>query len=473
MQEAPSAEGPTKEEIVAQEVAALAAARQTDRFATADIDWLRARPGLVLPVAIVYALFTLTALGYDVWTGYLRDALGDGRADYLRAAQEKGPPAAPAKLRDGTFDFIRLCVQFVIVYEHTENFVAGQWTLETLPFKCRFKLCVFALLSGIFGHPVDGDHLSNVACYTLGTIIFTNALLVTTLQLVFPDIGNDGIYLEKWYLWALFTMRFIISPIFALAKRLEISRFVPFAVVWAGCLLIPNFFEPDFIRRFHPPVIMGFFFLGPFFAVGMLRPPQWWSETLADRRLQLAGLLLMAALYTANWCGWDAATAFVKSRNVLHPLSRQPWPGPTLFDALWFLFMDEVRFLAMALPTMFVLSGVNAGLEKFAPRMLVDALHGMGARSIFIYALHWPLSVPCLANILSLFPAPPSYPVVALVKIILPIHECLLWGGKFAELLFSWLVLPYWFKRGVIHAAEGLRGHGADGKQTPSLQTPP
>merc|ERR1719145_141801 len=122
----------------------------------------------------------------------------------------------------------------------------------------------------------------------------------------------------------------------------------------------------------------------------------------------------MAGIYTAAPI-WEFADSYLRSRNPLHPFSRQPFPGVLSPGSVWFFMYDELRFLSMGLPTMLLLAEVHRIMERFCPETVMDAIHGMGARSIYIYVLHWPISTPCIYTFTKLVSAPP-YAVAAVFK---------------------------------------------------------
>merc|ERR1740121_2233099 len=193
---------------------------------------------------------------------------------------------------------------------------------------------------------------------------------------------------------------------------------------------------------------MGFMFLAPFFAIGMLRPLKWWSEFFRNRIIIALSAVWLVAIHVAA-IYLPAAHDYLYERTIMHPMTFRPLPGEVTIEAVSLLFYHEYRFLTLGLPTMFLLSAIHMALERIMPERFMDAVHGWGARSIYIYCLHWPLSTPAIATFVKTFPAPGSYPFVALCKIAFAVHGLTLWGSRFSEYCFGWLVLPYWMK-GVI-----------------------
>jgi len=195
---------------------------------------------------------------------------------------------------------------------------------------------------------------------------------------------------------------------------------------------------------------MAFFFLAPFFAVGMLRPLKWWSEVIKNRTIQI---ISFAWLFLVHVLGEISPFFFeyLHERTIMHPLTFRELPGLSP-AGVGFLLWHEFRFLSLGLPGIFVLSAIHECLERIFPNRLMEAIHGWGARSIYIYALHWPLSTPVIRVFAITFPAPGPYPVIAVIKILLAVANLAIWGSRFSELCFGWLVLPYWIKRCVSYA---------------------
>mmetsp|Transcript_104824 Transcript_104824/g.190742 ORF Transcript_104824/g.190742 Transcript_104824/m.190742 type:complete len:554 (-) Transcript_104824:315-1976(-) len=361
------------------------------------------------------------------------------------------------KQRDGTIDFIRLVMHFLIIIEHVSMgppFIHTVW--------CNWKMGVFSVLSGIFGSHVDKAHLANVLCYTLGSIIMLRLVLEPSIAILagateYNNIGSgkSGFPLwflvrgPEWYLMALGIWRFCVSPFFALMKRLQVPALVPFIFTFGFSLLVKTQLPDGSIYSYVGAIVV----LMPYFAIGLLRPASWWLEILHDRRLQLAS----AAFYVL-WFG------FILNHYQIEDAVGRLWVHPTVSK----MTVSYILMASMCLATMQLLALVHTILQKCFPPQMMQIIDGLGARTFYGYILHYYITV----NILVFLVAPHvnkaylrycDIPVKLLdermdeemlppcfaghcIAFAISVHAAFILCSRLTEKLFGWMLMPYWMK---------------------------
>mmetsp|Transcript_104826 Transcript_104826/g.190748 ORF Transcript_104826/g.190748 Transcript_104826/m.190748 type:complete len:522 (-) Transcript_104826:315-1880(-) len=359
------------------------------------------------------------------------------------------------KQRDGTIDFIRLWMHFLIILEH----VSMQPPFSHIVW-CNWKMGVFSVLSGIFGSHVDKAHLANVLCYTLGSIIMLRLVLEPSIAILagateYNNIGSgkSGFPLwflvrgPEWYLMALGIWRFCVSPFFALMKRLQVPALVPFIFTFGFSLLVKTQLPDGSIYSYVGAIVV----LMPYFAIGLLRPASWWLEILHDRRLQLAS----AAFYVL-WYAFDVPHQFQLQDAVGRPWGAYPSVSKVAGS---FILMGP-----MCLATMSLLAVVHTLLQKCFPSQVLQIMDGLGARTFYGYMLH----VYTTVNILYFLIAPrvdeaymrycdipmtfldaeerPACSAGFWIAFAMSAHACFIWCSRLTERLLGWCLMPYWMK---------------------------
>jgi len=358
------------------------------------------------------------------------------------------------KQRDGTIDFIRLWMHFLIILEH----VSMQPPFSHIVW-CNWKMGVFSVLSGIFGSHVDKGHLANVLCYTCGSIIMLRLVLEPLIALFIgatefnqpkPD-KNVSLWMPvrgpEWYLMNLCIWRFCVSPPFALMKHLQIPVIVPFILTCGISVFVKTHLPAGAMYEYTGAV----FVLMPYFAMGLLRPVSWWLEILQDRRLQLAS----AAFYVL-WYAFDVPHQFQLQDAVGRPWGAYPSVSKVAGS---FILMGP-----MCLATMSLLAVVHTLLQKCFPSQVLQIMDGLGARTFYGYMLH----VYTTVNILYFLIAPrvdeaymrycdipmtfldaeerPACSAGFWIAFAMSAHACFIWCSRLTERLLGWCLMPYWMK---------------------------
>mmetsp|Transcript_130328 Transcript_130328/g.225673 ORF Transcript_130328/g.225673 Transcript_130328/m.225673 type:complete len:523 (+) Transcript_130328:85-1653(+) len=360
------------------------------------------------------------------------------------------------KQRDGTIDFIRLWMHFLIILEH----VSMQPPFSHIVW-CNWKMGVFSVLSGIFGSHVDKGHLANVLCYTCGSIIMLRLVLEPLIALFIgatefnqpkPD-KNVSLWMPvrgpEWYLMNLCIWRFCVSPPFALMKHLQIPVIVPFILTCGISVFVKTHLPAGAMYEYTGAV----FVLMPYFAMGLLRPVSWWLEILQDRRLQLAS----AAFYVL-WFG------FILNHYQIEDAVGRLWVHPTVSK----MTVSYILMASMCLATMQLLALVHTILQKCFPPQMMQIIDGLGARTFYGYILHYYITV----NILVFLVAPHvnkaylrycDIPVKLLdermdeemlppcfaghcIAFAISVHAAFILCSRLTEKLFGWMLMPYWMK---------------------------
>mmetsp|Transcript_71992 Transcript_71992/g.154009 ORF Transcript_71992/g.154009 Transcript_71992/m.154009 type:complete len:580 (+) Transcript_71992:49-1788(+) len=380
----------------------------------------------------------------------------------------------PCKHRDGKMDFIRLAMHLVIIAEHVSvalqvsgkddpllEMMPGMNTASMPYVSTHYKMCIFAILSGIFGASVDFDHLTNVLCYTLGAILFVDVIIGPTLACLtvgelrysafsppamkgnFPDV--------KWYLWSLLIWRFAVSPLFAVARNLRLSALVPFALTLGLSFVLPNCIPYGTFHR-SPPFLDYTFALAPFFAMGLLRPAKWWFAALESQTWTRIAVLICVMWYSciilfptstfSEWAQSDIRLTNFRSTgltwgNILHLSSLTLSKVGISFAAMW------------------VLAAVHDQFQRAVPRRFMDVLVGCGSRTLNGYVLHMYVTcyvfVACMMKHAKPITNPSTF---VLVTFIISVHACFTWCCKLTDKLVGWMLMPYWIKRLAKHLVD-------------------
>lgn len=300
-----------------------------------------------------------------------------------------------------------------------------------------FMMPGFSLLAGIFGSSVSRNSLGRVVCYTLGSnacSFLLSAVLYSGGRQLIPAPS-------AWFLWCLLSWRLLISPIFYLAGRLRIPLVMMFGFLHCACFFLFYSTYPDrrkldsnYIKQQLCFTYAQFLFHTRFFAIGLLRSPRRWCETLIDFHK-----CYFSVCYVAFWLTLDVLcpTWLQIVTNVA--------PRSSMMNVKAFLSwtLEFALLLGFMLAVLNIIVSMSARLARKLPQ-LMSTMQGWGTRTLYCYVLHRLLLqvLTSLGSVSVVEAIPDQIRLPLLIVAGLGTNVLLCSGG--VRYIFHWAMEPYW-----------------------------
>eukprot|EP00930_Biecheleria_cincta_P047460 TRINITY_DN32907_c0_g1_i1.p1 TRINITY_DN32907_c0_g1~~TRINITY_DN32907_c0_g1_i1.p1 ORF type:complete len:513 (-),score=64.23 TRINITY_DN32907_c0_g1_i1:97-1635(-) len=400
---------------------------------------------------LCFPLLALFCFWYEVW-----QPLSINKIRQQAAAVSKSSLPTPKKQRLPVWDIVRFILELWVICHHMPGGSGGlmsnghspldAWNRLFLP----MRMPAFSMLSGMFGSSLTRESLSKMFCYTFGT-----CLLASMLYTWEP---GHGLNLEKlssghmlpthlWYLGLIPFWRLIITPLFHLMReKLKMPALVPFIATYVmlyftrhSCLEVyyqktdaPNAFSVGalIVTKTH---VGNFAFFGTFFALGLCMPASSWAQGLLQAWTPVAALMLLG-IYWTRYCN-----------TSLDPFDGGHFPMYMQDDSISIKgFMKDSLLMQQAtcltLSVLAVIAHFSVILQRYVPKVC-EFIASCGSRTLYAYVLH-PLFIQTIQSAVTWETC--EKPVSAMMTIAFAMIMNVVLCTSGSELLFRWMLLPYW-----------------------------
>eukprot|EP00929_Paragymnodinium_shiwhaense_P007067 TRINITY_DN111027_c0_g1_i1.p1 TRINITY_DN111027_c0_g1~~TRINITY_DN111027_c0_g1_i1.p1 ORF type:complete len:675 (+),score=69.96 TRINITY_DN111027_c0_g1_i1:50-2074(+) len=370
-----------------------------------------------------------------------------------------------------------------------------------------FMMSGFTFISGVFGRSFTFDSVFNTFLYTLGGNVFLAPVTMIAWALIFGTNFVTSFWTtlwnwesHRWYLWALLGWRLTITPLHNGLSRLQAPPYVALLIVfilsYCGCHATVMLFSPNdcaleqvqpnscALEHTHglgsmesvmcdsilPPgqvldgafrqalnkgagrfLWLNFWYYAPFYAIGLLQPPKWWSEILQDVKVRSACAAFFVLWYVVHAMSealrnWNSTACFF-SDECLYCM---PFPPQVVYSSLdignvlWFATEIAQKF-AMTFAACGVMTWFSLILETYSP-WLADLMADFGTRSLYVYVLH--TEVLQFAILCGVYTFTDKLPQAVQLWAVWPLafHMYFMLATRFTETVFQPIVYPVWIK---------------------------
>jgi len=392
------------------------------------------------------------------------------------------------KTRMPEWDVVKFLLMLAVVLTHTTYFIFPQAEFASAVRNAimPFMMPAFVLCSGIFGASVAYESVSRMICYTAGMTLLFEMMLIST-RCACGDEWSQARkldQLEHWYVAALLLWRLLVTPLFHLLKKLRIPGIVGLLLVLMVSYILHITGFP-LQRRVN--AVTGRIFYAPHLIVGRWYWPHLFSFVPWPTRFDLidtawfapmfaTGLLCSAnewcALMHKNWfsaisilyCSvWYASYVFLKGIPFIQTWLQTSGCGPIacLFHApvetyagpisIWTLF-SYIRFIAaeiiLSLAVICTLVSFISGAKRVMPGMLC-LMAEWGSRTLYTYIIHVPILIFMMQGGITVSLSTVPSALASCLCFLIALALNMLLASKGTELLFGWIIEPYWMKHGV------------------------
>lgn len=397
---------------------------------------------------LCFPMLTLFCFWYELWQPSSSNEEKPTTGSNLQAAAARSSLPAPRKQRLPVWDVARFILELWVICHHMPG--AGGLVMTDSPSPMDgwnrlflpMRMTGFSMITGMFGSSMTRESLSKMCCYTFGT-----CLLASMLYTWEP---GHGLNLEAWlagipmpfHLWYLRLLpfwRLTITPFFHLVcEKFRMPALVPFIITYVLLYVIRHSgleraqFDASMdakIKNF----IGDFCFYGTFFALGLCMSASHWAHGLLHSWTLMPAVMLLG-VYWIRYCN-----------TVLDPFDGGHFPRYMQEDPMSIqgfvkdsLLMSQSTCLTLS--AFAVIAHFSVILARCAPKVC-DFVAGCGSRTLYAYVLH-PLCILSIQSAVTWETC--EKPLHAAMTIAFAMLMNVVLCTRASELLFKWMLLPYW-----------------------------